>query len=88
MGSPYLPPLDVGPVPQSMAQSDEKYAGASAERTACVWGPWRVLPSLSMTVAAARAVAGVPSADRARRVALVSYPRGTRGRVQGYNRVC
>lgn len=53
-----------------MAQSDEKYAGASAERTACVWGPWRVLPSLSMTVAAARAVAGVPSADRARRVAL------------------
>lgn len=55
---------------RSMAQSDEKYAGASAERTACVWGPWRDLPSLSMTVAAARAVAGVPSADRARRVAL------------------
>lgn len=74
MGSPCLLPVDVGHVPQNTPQSDVKCAGASEERTACVWGPWRDLPSLLMTVAAAKAVAGVPSADRARHVALVSYP--------------
>lgn len=72
MGSPCLP--DVGHVPQSTPQSDVKCAGANEERMACVWGPWRDLPSLSMTVAAARAVAGVLSADHAHHVALVSYP--------------
>ncbi|GAB1302065.1 Latent-transforming growth factor beta-binding protein 3 [Apodemus speciosus] len=58
------------PESQSTPQSDVKCAGASEERTACVWGPWLDLPSLSMTAVAARAAAGVPSADRARRVAL------------------
>lgn len=42
---------------------------------ACVWGPWQGLPSLLMTAAAARAVAGAPSADHARHMALVSYLR-------------
>lgn len=49
-----------------MPQSDGRCAGASEERMACVWGPWPDLPSLLMTAAAARAVAGAPSADHAR----------------------
>lgn len=82
MGQQWVAPasllFDVGHVLQSKPQSDVKCAGASEERTACVWGPWLDLPSLSMTAVAARAAAGVPSADRAHRVALVSYPRDYR----------
>lgn len=66
--------VDASLDPQSMPQSDVKCAGASEERMACVWGPWPGPPSLLMTAVAARAVAGAPSADHARHVALVSYP--------------
>lgn len=70
MGSSLTP----GPPPQSVPRSGGTCAGASAEMTACVRGPWPGPPSPSMTAAVARVEVGEPSAVRARRAALVSMP--------------